>query len=254
MDVYVKETLYVIDYNNDIPGAELQNMIFTSDDHRTPGYAYNITIKEANTGYSDLTFSMPNTIIDDNGNQIKNPKLALLVPLVKVRYHRQVYYTGEEEIVVREPESYGDSTAYHDRTYSSLYPNNIIEDYIMDYVVQPVDKKRNVLEIATTFTAIDYPRFTLSKKKVGLMIDNDTVTKPEWSIVNPHEPMDRPGEIKYIAWTPELSAIVLVRADYETQAAFDQACEDMCVWDPMTTTTYPLNKEQVQRLKSDQSQ
>lgn len=199
MDVYVKETLYVIDYNNSIPDAELRNVIFTSDDRITPGYAYNITIKEANTGYSDLTFSIPNTIIDDNGNQIKNPKLELLVPLVKLRYHRQVYYTGENEIEVREPVGYGDTTTYVDRTYSPTYPDNIIEDYIMDYVVQPVDKKRNVLEIATNFTAMDYPRFTLSKKKVGLLIDNDTVTRPEWSIVNPGHPMDRPGMIKYVA-------------------------------------------------------
>lgn len=249
MDVYVKETLYVIDYDNDIPNAELQNMIFTSDDHRTPGYAYNITIKEANTGYSDLTFSMPNTIIDDNGNQIKNPKLALLVPLVKIRYHRQVYYTGEKEITVREPVGYGDTTTYIDKTYYPNYPDNIIEDYIMDYVVQPVDKKRNTLEIATTFTAIDYPRFTLSKKKVGLLIDNDTVTKEEWSIVGADHPIDRPGMIKYIPWDATLSTKVLVREDYESEEAYEAACEALTHWNPMTATTFPLTKDEVYRLK-----
>lgn len=245
MEVYVKETLYVIDYNNEIPEAELRNMIFTSDDRITPGYAYDITIKEANTGYSDLTFQMPNTILDEDGNIIKNPKLELLVPLVKVRYHREVYYTGEKEITVREPVGYGDTTTYVDRTYSPNYPDNLIEDYIMDYVVQPVDKKRNTLEIATTFTAIDYPRFTLSKKKVGMAIDNDTITKPEWSIVNPGEPIDRPGTIKYIAWNTELSKKVLSRADYNTDEEYNAACEELCHWNPLTATDYPLTKEQV---------
>lgn len=254
MDVYVKETLYVIDYNNNIPDAELRNTIFVSDDHITPGYAYNIVIKEANTGYSDLTFSMPNTIIDNYGNSVKNPKLELLVPLVKVRYRRQVYYTGENEIHVQEPVGYGDAEVYKDRVYSPLYPNNIIEDYVMDYVVQPVDKKRNVLEIATNFTAIDYPRFTLSKKKVGLLIDNDTITRPEWSIVNPGAPMDRPGMIKYKAWDKDLSKIVLNAEDYDTQEQYEAACEAMCKWNPMTTNSYPLNRDQVEKLKSDQSQ
>lgn len=254
MDVYVKETLYVIDYNNNIPDAELRNTIFVSDDHITPGYAYNIVIKEANTGYSDLTFSMPNTIIDNYGNSVKNPKLELLVPLVKVRYRRQVYYTGENEIHVIEPEGYGDAAPWQDRIYSPLFPNNIIEDYVMDYVVQPVDKKRNVLEIATNFTAIDYPRFTLSKKKVGLLIDNDTITRPEWSIVNPGAPMDRPGMIKYKAWNKDLSKIVLNAEDYDTEEQYEAACEAMCKWNPMTTNSYPLNRDQVEKLKSDQSQ
>ena len=40
----------------------------------------------------------------------------------------------------------------------------------MDYIVQPVDKKRDVLKLTTSFNAIDYPRFNLSKKKVGLTI------------------------------------------------------------------------------------
>ena len=34
MDIFIKETLYVLDYDNNIV-----DMIFTSDDHRTPGYA-----------------------------------------------------------------------------------------------------------------------------------------------------------------------------------------------------------------------
>lgn len=250
MEVYVKETLYVIDYNNDIPEAELRNAIFISDDHRTPGYAYGITIKEANTGYSDLTFNMPNTIINDEGQQVHNPKLDLLVPLVKVRYHRQVYYTGEKEIVVREPKDYGDSAVYEDKTYSPTYPDNIIEDYIMDYVIQPVDRKRNVLEIATTFTAIDYPRFTLSKKKVGLLIDDNTVTKPEWSIVNPGEPMTRPGEIIYIPWDTTYARKVIDQGEMSDEE-YERVLRNSCKWNPMEATDYPLTQEQVEKLEND---
>lgn len=160
MEVYVKESLFVLDYNDNIIDT-----IFTSDDHRSPGYAYDINIIEENTGYSDLKFSMPNTILTDNGDAIKNPKLALLTPLVKLRYKREIYYTGAKPITVREPSGYGDVTTYIDKVYSNTYPDNLIENYIMDYIVQPVDKKRDVLKLTTMFTAIDYPRFNLSKKE-----------------------------------------------------------------------------------------
>ena len=192
MEVYVKETLHVLDYNDNIKDA-----IFISDDHRTAGYAYNITLKEANTGYSDLTFEMPNTIISEDGTKIKNPKLKLLTPLVKLRYRREVYYTGDKPITVRVPQGLGDKVGYIDKIYSNVYPDNVIEDYVMDYIVQPVDKKRNVLQISTTFTAIDYPRFNLSKKRVGLAITQDTITKKDWSLYN-NEPKDVPGTIEYI--------------------------------------------------------
>ena len=75
MEVYVKESLHVLDYKNKIVDS-----IFLSDDKITPGYAYDITITEANTGYSDLKFNMPNMIIDNNGNKVHNPKLKLLTP------------------------------------------------------------------------------------------------------------------------------------------------------------------------------
>lgn len=199
MQVYVKETLHVLDYQDNIVGT-----IFNSDDHRSPGYAFNISITEANTGYSDLKFEMPNIIINDKGDKIKNPLQALLTPLVKLRYHREVYYTGEQPITVREPQGYGDQVEYVDKTYSNVYPDNIIEDYIMDYIVQPVDTKRDVLKTTTTFTAMDYPRFNLSKKRVGLTITQDTLTKREWSLFE-NKPIDKPGTIKYIQWTSDLS-------------------------------------------------
>jgi len=229
MEVYVKETLHVLDYNENI-----KQTIFNSDDHMTAGYAYNITITEANTGYSDLKFEMPNTIINNNGEKIKNPLLSLLVPLVKLRYERQVYYVGEQPITVREPEGYGDTTTYVDRTYSNVYPDNIIEDYIMDYIVQPIDKTRDVLKISTSFTAMDYPRFNLSKKRVGLTIDQNTLTRDEWTIFQ-NKPLDKPGTIKYTQWTEDLS---------RTAGKLDIPLE----WDPAHAVEYPLGKEQIKTL------
>lgn len=231
MEVYVKESLHVLDYKNNIVDT-----IFLSNDNITAGYAYNITITEANTGYSDLKFEMPNMIIDNQGNKIHNPKLALLTPLVKLRYRREVYYTGTEPITVREPQGYGDKVVYIDRTYSNTYPDNLIEDYVMDYIVQPVDRKRNSLQISTQFTAIDYPRFNLSKKKVGLTIDNDTLTEEQWSLFE-NKPMDVPGTIKYQQWTQALSNSV------------KESGQDIPLsWDPKKANEYPLSKENIIKL------
>ena len=229
MQVYVKETLHVLDYQDNIVGT-----IFNSDDHRSPGYAFNISITEANTGYSDLRFDMPNIIINDKGDKIKNPLQALLTPLVKLRYHREVYYTGETPITVREPQGYGDQVEYIDKIYSNVYPDNIIEDYIMDYIVQPVDTKRDVLKTTTSFTAMDYPRFNLSKKRVGLNITQDTLTREEWSLFE-NKPMDEPGTIKYQPWTTALS----------TTAGNSNI---PLVWDPENAKEYPLNKTEISRL------
>lgn len=231
MEVYVKESLHVLDYKNKIVDS-----IFLSDDHMTPGYAYDITITEANTGYSDLKFNMPNMIIDEEGNQVHNPKLKLLTPLVKLRYHRQVFYMGDNSITVREPQGYGDTVTYIDKTYSNKYPDNIIEDYIMDYIVQPVDKKRDVLKLTTSFTAIDYPRFNLSKKKVGLNIGQDTLTKEEWSLYE-NKPMDVPGKIKYQAWTNQL-----------TTAAGKTIGDVPLEWYPDTANSYPLDETTITNL------
>ena len=225
MEVFVKESLHVLDYDNNIVDT-----IFLSDDRRTPGYAYDINITEANTGYSNLEFSIPNWIINETGGKDKNPKLAKLKPLVKLRYHRQVFYTGENEIVVREPSGYGDAITYIDVTYKNTYPDNIIEDYTMDYIVQPVDKKRNKLEISTRFTAIDYPRFNLSKKKVGLTITQDTLTREEWSRYE-NKPMDVPGTIKYEKWDDRF-------AKYST----------ITEWDPKNANEYPLTREDISNL------
>lgn len=229
MQVYIKETIHVLDYADNVVGT-----IFNSEDHRTAGYAFNISITEANTGYSDLKFDMPNVILSDNGDQIKNPLQKLLTPLVKLRYRREVYYTGENTIKVREPQGYGDTTVYVDRTYSNTYPDNLIEDYIMDYIVQPVDNKRDVLKTTTTFTAIDYPRFNLSKKRVGLTISQDTLTKPEWSLYQ-NKPLDEPGVIKYQQWTAALS-----------QTAGNPNIP--LVWDPKNAHEYPLQKADIIRL------
>lgn len=232
MEVYVKESLHVLDYRDNVVDS-----IFISDDHITPGYAYDITITEANTGYSDLKFNMPNMIIDNEGNKIHNPKLRLLTPLVKLRYHREVYYRGDKEITVREPQGYGDKVVYIDKTYKPTYPENIIEDYIMDYIVQPVDKKRDVLKLTTAFTAIDYPRFNLSKKKVGLTIGQDTLAENEdWSLYE-NKPMDVPGTIKYQPWSNSL-----------TTAAGGDTTKVPLVWDPKNAETYPLDEVLITNL------
>ena len=229
MEVYIKETLHVLDYKDNVVGT-----IFNSDDHRTAGYAYNISITEANTGYSDLKFEMPNMILNDQGDLIRNPLQGLMTPLVKLRYRREVYYTGEKPISVREPQGYGDTVVYVNKTYSNTYPDNLIEDYIMDYIVQPVDTKRDVLKTTTTYTAIDYPRFNLSKKRVGLAIGQDTLTKREWSLYE-NKPMDKPGTIKYIQWNADLS-----------QSAGNPNIP--LVWDPENAREYPLQKTDIINL------
>lgn len=231
MEAYVKESLHVLDYKDNIVDT-----IFLSDDHMTAGYAYDITITEANTGYSDLKFNMPNVITNDQGNTVKNPKLALLTPLVKLRYHREVYYTGEQPITVREPSGYGDTVTYIDKTYSNQYPDNVIENYIMDYIVQPVDKKRDVLKLTTSFTAIDYPRFNLSKKRVGLNISQDTLTRKEWTLYQ-NKPMDVAGTIKYQEWTNDL-----------TRAAGGDVTKVPLEWYPDTANEYPLNEDMITTL------
>ena len=69
MEVYIKETLHVLDYQDNVVGT-----IFNSEDHRTEGYAFNISITEANTGYSDLKFDMPNMVLNDKGDQMTIPR------------------------------------------------------------------------------------------------------------------------------------------------------------------------------------
>ena len=234
MQVYIKETLYVLDYDNNIV-----DMIFTSDDHMTPGYAYNINIDESNMGYSNLTFTMPTRVLampneleDTPASEdlMLNPKLEKLTPLVKLRYNRQIIYTGKEPIMVQTPQGYGDTTSYIDVEYR---PGQIIEDYVMDYIVQPSDKKRSGYEVSVTFNAIDYPRFNLSKKKFGLTINEDTITRSEWSLFEA-EPMDVSGTVKYIQWNDALSTVY-------GSSNFPIPTE----WDPTTALTYPMNATQI---------
>lgn len=237
MDIFIKETLYVLDYDNNIV-----DMIFTSDDHRTPGYAYNINIEESNMGYSNLTFTMPTKImpmandfgeVENSQELIPNPKLAKLTPLVKLRYNRQVIYTGTETIMVQTPQGYGDTTTYIDVEYK---PGQVVENYVMDYIVQPLDKKRSGYEVSVTFNAIDYPRFNLSKKKFGLTINEDTITRSDWSLFDA-EPMSIAGTVKYIQWNEEL------KAAYETEG-FPIPLE----WDPTTDLSYPMNATQINNM------
>ena len=234
MQVYIKEALYVLDYDNNIV-----DMIFASDDHRTPGYAYNINIEEANTGYSNLSFTMPTRIfpmatdLEGAGHDeelILNPKLEKLTPLTKLRYNRQVIYTGTEVAYVQVPEGYGDEVAYIEKAY---YPGEMIEDYVMDYIIQPLDKKRSGFEISIQFNAIDYPRFNLSKKKMGLTINEKTITRDDWSLYE-DAPMSIPGSVQYYQWTEELS----------NQYGGNIPTE----WEPNTGYGYPISEAQLNSL------
>ena len=188
MNFLVKEVLYLLDYEDNI-----KETLFISTDKRTPGYAYEINIKDYNTGYSDLSFKMPCDITNEEGETIKNPKLALLVPLSKVRYNRTVKYMGKETISVPEPDG---ST----RIFPEANGNRLLEDYTMDYIIQPLDKSRQGIGISLTYTAIDFPRFNLSKKKVGLTFNDKTITTQELSLYK-NEPLSVPGSIQYIPWT-----------------------------------------------------
>lgn len=236
MQVFIKEALHVLDYQNNIVDT-----IFLSDDTMTQGYAYNITVEDSNTGYSNLTFTMPTKVLrdsrkigdtKDSAQLIDNPKLKLLTPLVKLRYRRQVLYTGEETIRVQEPVGYGDALVFTEKIYTPEYPNNVIEDYVMDYIVQPTEHKRSGLEVSITYTAIDYPRFNLSKKKMGATINDETVTKGIWSLYKP-EPMSIPGSVQFIRWTEEMSE------------QYGKGAKVPTSWSPATATDYPLNSDQI---------
>lgn len=225
MEAYIKESIYVLDYQDNVVDA-----IFISDDHRTPGYAYSVNIEDANTGYSNLSFTMPNYINDETGNSVINPKLKLLTPLVKLRYRREVYYRGigdKETINTSEPNNLGEYGIFQAMTYPRTNePDGMIEDYIMDYIVQPTQKNRSNLEISTQFNAIDYPRFNLSKKHFGLTFADESVTHSDWSIYD-KTPMSIPGTIKYIKW------------DASKYGAYSQ----VEVWDPANATQYPLTND-----------
>lgn len=188
MDFLVKEVLYLLDYEDNI-----KETLFISTDKRTAGYAYEINIKDYNTGYSDLSFKMPCDIINENGEKEKNQKLALLIPLSKVRYNRTIRYMGKEKISVPEPDG---ST----RIFPEDDGNRLLENYTMDYIIQPLDKSRQGIGISLTYTAIDFPRFNLSKKKVGLTFNENTITTQELSLYK-NTPLSVPGSIQYIPWT-----------------------------------------------------
>lgn len=212
MNIFIKESLYLLDYNDNV-----LDVLFLSTDKDTPGQAYEINIKENNTGFSDLTFKMPSYIINEEGEKVINPKLKVLrrkveglenrdistglIPLSKVRYNRVVRYMGEEIINFPGPDG---TIVQYPKNAGENPEDYIIEDYTMDYIIQPLDKARQSLKIDLTYTAIDFPRFNLSKKKLGFTIDQNTLTTPELSLWG-NTPMNVPGSVQYIPWTAELA-------------------------------------------------
>lgn len=215
MDFLVKEVLYLLDYEDNI-----KETLFISTDKRTPGYAYEINIKDYNTGHSDLSFKMPCDIINENGEKEKNPKLALLVPLSKVRYNRTIRYMGKDKIGVPEPDG---ST----KIFPEEDGNRLLENYTMDYIIQPLDKSRQGIGISLTYTAIDFPRFNLSKKKVGLTFDENTITTQELSLYK-NTPLNVPGSIQYVPWLEN---------------------GEPATWDPNAQAkAYPLDEDAIKKL------
>lgn len=215
MNFLVKEALYLLDYED-----QIKEVLFLSTDKRTPGYAYEINIRDYNTGYSDLSFRMPGDIVTKNGEIIKNPKLKLLVPLSKIRYQRNITYVGTEPISVPNPD--GTTT-----TYPEADGNRHLENYVMDYIVQPLDKSRQGIGINLLYTAIDYPRFNLSKKKVGLTFDDKTITTQELSLYK-NVPLSVPGSFQYLPWKENGQVVT---------------------WDPNAQAkTYPLDEDAIKKL------
>ena len=149
--------------------------------------------------------------------QIKNPKLALLVPLSKVRYNRTIRYMGTDPISIPNPDG---SISIYPKQDGDVLTRNIMEDYTMDYIVQPLDKSRNGIGIGLTYTAIDFPRFNLSKKKLGLTFNDNTVTTQDLSLYS-NKPLDVPGSIHYLPWTNALAADFQVNGYVQSVAALD---------------------------------
>ena len=195
MHIFIKEMLYLLDYNDNI-----LDTLFISTDKRTPGYAYEINIVDHNTGHSDLNFRMPCDIINKDGEKVKNPKLEMLKPLSKVRYNRQIIYQGKETIEIPDKGNTTITIPKNDGTHPEDY---VMEDYVMDYIIQPLDKNRENIGIGLLYTAIDFPRFNLSKKKVGLTFDDKTIVNQDLSLYK-NKPLSIPGSVQYLPWTANL--------------------------------------------------
>lgn len=215
MNVLITESLYLLNHAVNEDGTTKQELLFSSTNKNTPGQAYNIKIEDYNTGYSNLSFQMPRTILTLEGKEEMNPKLELLKPLSKVRYQRIVRYMGTEKIAVPNP-SAKDGIEYYPKNDGKHPDDFIMEDYVMDYIIQPLDQSRQSTSINMTYTAIDYPRFTLSKKRLGLTFNDQTVTTPDLSLFK-NEPLSNPGSIQYIKWNEKLAGMYQATLWYTEQ-------------------------------------
>jgi hypothetical protein len=203
MNVLITESLYLLNHASNEDDTSKQELLYSSTNKHTPGQAYSIDIQDFNTGYSNLSFKMPRTVLTLNGEQIHNPKLELLKPLSKVRYQRIVRYMGTDKIAVPNPSVEG-GVEYFPKN-EGKHPNDfIMEDYVMDYIIEPLQQSRQSSQIDMTYTAIDYPRFSLSKKRLGLTFGEQTITTPDLSLYK-NEPLSSPGSIQYIRWNNKLA-------------------------------------------------
>ncbi len=202
-NILVTESLYLLNHAANEDETVKQELLFSSTNKNTPGQAYEIMVNDNNTGHSDLSFKMPTHIINADGVQEYNSKLALLKPLSKVRYNRIIRYMGKERIAVPNPREEG-GISYFPKNDGKHPKDYIMEEYTMDYIIQPLDKSRQNQSISLAYTAIDFPRFNLSKKKMGLTFDEHTVTTQDLSLYK-NKPLNVPGSIQYIRWDSALA-------------------------------------------------
>lgn len=173
--IFIKERINIVDYDN-----KNQGLIYSSGNPDIDGGAVNIELQSDVGGWHELTFDMPNFIVQE-GELVPNPLMKNLFPLAKLQYTR-VIKEGDEE-----------------------------EELILYFIVQPQVGSRDESGIVLqNFTCIDYPRHYLSKAKVGLTIGEDTIDEELSLTANNEVPSSAT-----VFWIP---ADVQMRTDFNTIA------------------------------------
>lgn len=173
--IFIKERINIVDYNN-----KNQGLIYSSGNPDIDGGAVNIELESDVGGWHELTFDMPNFIVQE-GELVPNPLMKNLFPLAKLQYTR-IIKEGDEE-----------------------------KELILYFIVQPQVGSRDESGIVLqNFTCIDYPRHYLSKAKVGLTIGEDTIDEELSLTANNEVPSSAT-----VFWIP---ADVQMRTDFNTIA------------------------------------
>lgn len=173
--IFIKERINIVDYDN-----KNQGLIYSSGNPDIDGGAVNIELQSDVGGWHELTFDMPNFIVQE-GELVPNPLMKNLFPLAKLQYTR-IIKEGDEE-----------------------------KELILYFIVQPQVGSRDESGIVLqNFTCIDYPRHYLSKAKVGLTIGEDTIDEELSLTANNEVPSSAT-----VFWIP---ADVQMRTDFNTIA------------------------------------